>query len=94
MTAANDHAGSVAFAERYRAAKAFLRKEMDRLGLREADGWRISELHRDGMRGSEIVLRPIHVRLAAPEDVECVVWVDEAGQADAECSPGEMPPTG
>ena len=89
---ANDAVGSAAFAERYRAAKAFLRGEMDRLGLLESAGWRISEIHRDGLRGSEIVLRPIHLRLSAPEDLECVVWVDETGDADAQCSPGISPP--
>lgn len=89
---ANDAIRSAAFAERYRAAKAFLRGEMDRLGLLESQGWRISETHRDGRRGSEIVMRPIHLRLPSPDDLECVVWVDESGEADAECSPGGGPP--
>ena len=90
---ASDLARSEVFAERYRAAKALLRREMDQLGLTEAAGWRISETHRDGRRGSEIVLKPIHLRLPAPDDLGCVVWVDETGEeVDAECTPGGRPP--
>ena len=88
-----DAAHEEAFAERYQAARAHLRREMDRLGLREADGWRIDEISRDGRRGSEVVLRPIHLRLPSPPGLECVVWMDEEGESiDAECSPGGLRP--
>jgi hypothetical protein len=77
------------FAERYVAARKHLRATMDALGLTEAAGWRISESTQEDAAGSRLVLRPIHSRLTAPPDVECVVWIDENdGRVDAECVPG------
>jgi hypothetical protein len=80
------------FAELYAAARKHLRTTMEALGLHETQGWRISETTQEIAGGSRVVLRPIHSRLAAPPDVECVVWIDEDnGAVDAECSPGGRP---
>jgi hypothetical protein len=81
-----------AFAERYAAAVTHLRRAMEALGLHESHGWRISETTQEASNGSRLVLRPIHSRLLAPPDVECIVWIDEdSGAVDAECSPGGRP---
>lgn len=81
-----------AFAERYAAARKHLRTTMEALGLHEAEGWRISETTQETAGGSRMVLRPIHTRLSAPPDVECIVWVDEEdGSVDADCLPGGRP---
>ena len=87
-----DAAAERAFAERYAAARKHLRTTMEALGLHETHGWRISETTQEIKGGSRVVMRPIHSRLAAPPDVECIVWIDEDnGKADAECSPGGRP---
>ena len=81
-----------AFAERYAAARAHLRAQMEALGLHESAGWRISETTSDGSGGYRLILRPIHSRLPSPEGVECIVWIDEDGASvDAECVPGGRP---
>ena len=81
-----------AFAERYAAARRHLRNAMEALGLREADGWRISEATQETAGGSRVVLRPIHTRLTPPQDIECTVWIDEDdGSVDADCVPGGRP---
>ena len=81
-----------AFAERYAAARRHLRATMESLGMHEKDGWRISEVTQETLAGSRLVMRPIHTRLTAPPDVECVVWIEEAhGEVDAECAPGGRP---
>jgi len=80
------------FAERYEAARAHLRREMDVLGLLERDGWRIAEVTRQVNGGLELVLKPVHLYLEAPPGLECVVWIqDEGASIDAECSPGGRP---
>jgi hypothetical protein len=61
---------------------------MQRLGLLEADGWRIAEFIRECAGGSELVLRPLHLRLAPPEGLECVVRIEEETLSlDTQCSP-------
>lgn len=86
---------SARFAEKLHEAHAYLRAEMAKLGLLEADGWRISESIRECEGGSEVVLRPIHCRFDAPEGLECVVtFTDEPLHVGAECAPAVMPPKG
>ena len=79
---------SARFAEKLREAHEFLRGEMRKLRLLECDGWRIAESIRECEGGSEVVLRPIHFRLDAPEGLECVVtFTDEPLHVGAECAP-------
>jgi hypothetical protein len=63
-------------AERERAQR-YLWNEMAKLGLRKEDGWSINESMREDAGGTQIVLRPIHLRLTPPQDLECVVGVVE-----------------
>jgi hypothetical protein len=73
------------FAERCAQARAYLRREMDARGLREEDGWRIAEtLRGDGAR-TEVVMRPIHLQLDAPDGLECVVEMHEDESIDSHC---------
>jgi hypothetical protein len=64
------------FSERRAAAEAFLWREMNARGLRAQDGWKIMELTRDTIDGSEMVLRPLHLWQPAPADVVCVIRLD------------------
>ena len=92
MSERTESAPERAFRERYAAAIRHLKGAMEALGLHETQGWRISETTQEAANGSRLVLRPIHSRLSAPPDVECVVWIDEdTGAVDAECSPGGRP---
>ena len=70
---------AAAFAAKRQQARVTLRGRMDRRGLLEKDGWRIDEAirHREGR--TELVLRPIHLRLPMPHDLECIVAIDEPG---------------
>ena len=72
---------STQFSVRSKEARASLRTHMEERGLYERDGWKIWEQvrHRDGR--TELVLRPIHLHLAAPVDLECVVTIDEPGSS-------------
>ena len=63
-------------AERDRARR-YLWAEMEKLGLREKDGWSISEFTREDRGGTQIVMRPMHLRLPAPDGLECVVGIIE-----------------
>jgi hypothetical protein len=93
MAHANDESFVHAFAERYSAARAHLRREMDALGLFERDGWRIAESTRMVTGGLELVLRPVHRYREAPPGLECIVWIQgEGASIDAECKPGGRPP--
>lgn len=86
---------SAEFAEKLHHAHAYLRGEMKKLGLLEENGWSIAEIVRECAGGSELVLRPIHLKLQAPEGLECVVWfIEEPARIGAECVPplpGAMP---
>ena len=76
------------FAEKHRQAHDFLKSEMTRLGLLEEQGWSIAEIVRECPGGSELVLRPIHMRQEAPAGLECVVWfIEEPANVGAECMP-------
>ena len=84
---------SARFADKHRQAHAYLREEMNRLGLFEADGWQIAEIVRECAGGSELVLRPLHIRLEAPAGLECVVWfIEEPARVGAECLPAADDP--
>ena len=84
---------SASFAEKLRRAHAYLREEMNKLGLLEEDGWKIAEILRECRGGSELVLRPLHLKLEAPEGLECVVWfVEEPARVGAECTPAAAAP--
>lgn len=57
-------------------------------GLHAEDGWSIDETLRQVDGGSVIVMRPIHMRLDAPPDLECSCSVDEPGlKVSAQCAP-------
>ena len=84
---------SARFAEKHRQAHAYLREEMEKLGMRETDGWKITEFLRERPGGSELVLRPIHVRLDPPEGLECVVWfLEHPVRVGAECAAAGIRP--
>jgi hypothetical protein len=74
------------FTARCVEARALLRKHMGERGLFERDGWRISESTRFRDGKTELVMRPIHLHLPAPDDLECVVTIDEPGSSiETEC---------
>ena len=75
------------FAERCTEARAYLRREMNARGLCEEDGWRIAETLRSVGTRTELVMRPIHLRLPAPENLECVVEIQENEIIDSHCEP-------
>jgi len=74
-----------AFSERCAVARAHLRREMEARGLHQSDGWDIMETTRDRADGSEIVLRPLHLHLAAPDELECVVRIEADSAMDSNC---------
>jgi hypothetical protein len=61
--------------ERLEAAKSHLRMMMEERGLHAEDGWTIVELGRETPEGMAIVLKPLHRKLEAPDDLECIVTV-------------------
>ena len=75
------------FTDKVHHAHAYLRSEMKRLGLLEADGWKIVQVTREGRGGTEMVLRPFHFRLTPPEGLECIVWISAEPAVDSECAP-------
>ena len=86
MAAHNDSTLAVQFAKKRDEARDTLRRHMEERGLAESDGWRITETirHRNGR--TELVLRPIHLRLDPPPGLECVVAIDEPGsRITADC---------
>jgi hypothetical protein len=75
------------FSEKARAAREHLWSLMEASGLNAKGGWRIAESVRPVAGGSELVLRPLHMYLDAPSDMECVVWIDGGGtQVEMECT--------
>ena len=87
MTSHKDKALAADLAAELARAEAFMWAEMEKLGLRAEDGWTITEITRERAGGSELVLRPMHLRLHAPEGLECVVRIVEKDAAiDRECS--------
>jgi hypothetical protein len=84
----DDMPAATRFAKACAEARLHLRKEMEARGLHEAEGWKIVETIRAAKGGSELVLRPLHLHKLAPEDLECVVAIDEdAASIDVDCSP-------
>ena len=79
MPNSDDSRLAAAFAAKCEEARATLRAHMERRGLTEKGGWRITESVRHRAGRTEMVLRPIHLRLDPPEDLECVVTIDEPG---------------
>ena len=73
-----DEALSAAVFARIATAKATVRAAMAQLGLKEKDGWRLSEELRSTPDGTQFVYRPIHTRLDAP-DLEATVTIDSNG---------------
>lgn len=69
------------FAAKCAEAEGRLWREMEALGLRKGDGWRIVELTRGVHRGTEMVLRPVHSTLTPPDGLECVILIEEHGHA-------------
>ena len=65
------------FAARCNEARARLRSHMEERGLHERDGWKIHEFTRQVDGRMELVMRPLHRTLTAPEGLECVVTIDE-----------------
>jgi hypothetical protein len=75
--------------------RLYLRGEMEKLGLREEDGWSILEFTRESGGGTQIVLRPMHMRLAPPAGLECVVGiVEDDGKIHGKCTGPDSQPDG
>lgn len=68
---------ALALSERRDIARIMLRREMETRGLTEAAGWKIDEQLRNVVGGTELVLRPIHLREHAPADLQYVVVISE-----------------
>ena len=68
---------ALALSERRDIARIMLRREMDSRGLTEGAGWKIDEQLRNVVGGTELILRPIHLRERAPEDLVYVVAISE-----------------
>ena len=76
------------FAQACSEARRHLRAQMEQHGLHESDGWKIAESIRAVQGGSELVMRPLHLRLQAPPWLECVVAIDEQTTAvETNCVP-------
>lgn len=67
------------FASRYAETRSLLLSKMEERGLLARDGWRIHESTRTRDGRTELVLRPMHAAHPIPEDLECVVSIDEPG---------------
>ena len=88
MAETNDALVAARFAQACAEARIYLRRQMEELGLHERDGWKIVETVRQVAGGSQLVMRPLHLRLAAPPDLECVVALDLASTTiDSNCAP-------
>jgi hypothetical protein len=80
------------FSRQRTAAEQHLWREMRALGMHPQDGWKISESTREVAGGMELVLRPIHLYLAAPQGLECVVRIEEPVESvETDCRPMPMP---
>jgi hypothetical protein len=85
--ATHDKGTARLFAAHRAEAEAQLWRHMEALGLHARDGWKITETMREAREGTELVLRPLHLWLEAP-DLECVIWVHgEDGSVDSSCGP-------
>jgi hypothetical protein len=79
MSQTTDSALAEAFAAKRDEARRTLRGHMEARGLLEKDGWRIVETVRHRQGRTELVLKPMHLRLDAPPNLECVVAIEEPG---------------
>ena len=71
-------------------AERRLRSQMEALGLHARDGWKIAEVTREARDGTELVLRPLHLRLDAPKGLECSIWIHEDdGSVDSSFAPSD-----
>ena len=87
MAEGKDAATAYRFAVRCEEARNALRQHMRDRGLHAEDGWRIHESVRHIRGGTEIVMRPIHMKLPAPDDLECTCSIDEPGEdISVECN--------
>ena len=68
---------ALALSERRDIARIMLRREMEARGLTESAGWKIDEQLRNVVGGTELVLRPIHMREHSPHDLVYVVAISE-----------------
>jgi hypothetical protein len=73
-----DEVLSAAVLARLISARQSIAAKMAQHGLREQDGWRISEELRNSPQGTQFVLRPIHTRLDSP-GFEATVTIDNDG---------------
>jgi hypothetical protein len=88
MASTHDSQAARRFSKACAEARAHLRREMNSRGLYESDGWKITESVRQIKGGSELVMRPLHLHKPAPDDLECVVSIDEDSSAvDMDCTP-------
>ncbi|HZZ92346.1 MAG TPA: hypothetical protein VFE23_07275 [Usitatibacter sp.] len=88
MRAEREAEAAAILAERCMEARAHLRAEMERAGLRQCDGWEIAESVRHAGGKSELIMRPLHMRLPTPPDIECVVSIEKSSaEVDSECEP-------
>lgn len=86
MDPAKDKASANAFAAKCAQARSELLKHMAERGLHEKDGWTIHEAMRQAKGGTVLVMRPIHMKLPAPTDLECSCSIDEPGtDISSEC---------
>lgn len=73
-----DEVLSAALRARIAEARADIVARMKASGLSEKDGWRIHEEMRSSLRGTQWVLRPVHIHREAP-GLEAVVTIDASG---------------
>ena len=78
MSNADDQVRAAAILARIAAVKEELARLMADHGLREKDGWRVSEEIRQQPYGTDFVYRPIHMKLMPPA-LERVVSIDNEG---------------
>ena len=88
MTDARDAAIAARFAKACAEARRHFWALMAARGLYEKDGWRILESIRQVEGGSQLVMRPMHLHLDPPGDVECIVEIEEdSAHVDTHCTP-------
>jgi hypothetical protein len=87
MPSTQDQAVATRFSRARDEARQHLRREMERMGLRAADGWRIHETIRPVQGGSELMLRPMHFHQPTPAGIECIVAIDETAEIETQCEP-------
>ena len=88
MDPGKDRSAADAFAAKCEQARSDLRKRMAEGGLHEKDGWLIHETMRQANGGTVLVMRPMHLKLPAPPDLECNCSIDEPGtDISSQCDP-------